>query len=278
VAGLAACAVIVTDAQTAASTGTIAGALAAIGLVLSPLRDLASVWNFRAAYLAAHRKCAAALTRAQRGTGRGDTRLPCGPLSVTVRDLPMPEGTPLSLDIAAGETRTLTCAADNADTLFSALWGLETVPPGQIILAGLCLTDLSRGSLWRGLHRLTSTPVVLSGSLRRNLALGLLNRPSDAKLRKAARAAGLGALMERTGGLDVLLAGGGRGLSATDRSALSLARILLGRPQLVLLGDGLWHLDPRARVNLAAHVDASGATTLHHPALTQASDGSLLAA
>lgn len=269
VAGVAACAVIVTGAHTGASTGTIAGALAAIGLVLSPLRNLASVWNFRAAYLAAQRKCSAALTRAQRGTGQGDTRLPRGPLCVTVRDLPMTQGTTLSLDIAAGEKHTLACATDEADTLFAALCGLEPVPPGHITLSGHCLTDLSRGSLRRGVHRLSSTPVVLKGSLRRNLALGLLNRPSDAQLRKAARAAGLRPLMERIGGLDGPLAEGGRNLTRTDRSALSLARILLGKPQLVLLGDDLWHIDPEVRQALAARLETTGTTVLRHPVLAQ---------
>lgn len=269
VAGLAACAVIVAGAHYGASTGTIAGALAAIGLVLTPLRDLASVWNFHAAYLAARKKCNAALSRAQRATGQGDTRLPTGPLRVTVRDLPMPQGNTLSLDIAAGKTHALTCTPDEADTLFSALCGLEPVPPGHISLSGHGLTDLSRGSLRRGVHRLSSAPVVLKGSLRRSLSLGLLNRPSDAKLRKTAQAAGLRTLMNRIGGLDGALAEGGRNLSPADRSALSLARILLGKPQLVLLEDGVWHLDPDARDTLAAHIHRTGATILRHPVLAK---------
>jgi ABC-type multidrug transport system fused ATPase/permease subunit len=114
--------------------------------------------------------------------------------------------------------------------------------------------------------------------LRRNLALGLLNRPSDAKLRKAARAAGLRTLMDRIGGLDGPLAEGGRSLTAEERSALSLARILLGRPQLVLLAEGFWHLDPGARDILAAHLESSDTTILLHPALAQVSAGRPLAA
>lgn len=269
VAGLAACAVIVTGAQNGASTGTIAGALAAIGLVLTPLRDLASVWNFRAAFLAARKKCAASLTRKQRGAGQGDTRLPRGPLNVTVRDLPMPQGGTLSLDIAAGEAHTLTCAPSDADTLFSVLCALETVRPGHITLSGICQTKLSRGSFRRGVYRISSTPVVLKGSLRRNLSLGLLHRPSDAKLKKAAQAAGIGGLMDRIGGLDGPLSEGGRSLSAADRIGLSLARLLLRKPQLVLLGDGLWHLDPKSRETLATHIDRTGATILRHPVLAQ---------
>ena len=278
VAGLAACAVIVTGAQTGASTGTIAGALAAIGLVLTPLRDLANVWNFRAAYLAARKKCAAALTREQRKTGQGDTRLPPGPVHVRVRNLPMPQGAALSLDIAAGREHTLTCASCDADALFSALRGLEKVPPGHITLSGICLTELSRGSLRRGVQQLSSTPTVLKGSLRRNLALGLLHRPSDTKLKKAALAAGLEGLLDQIGGLEGPLAEGGRTLSAHDRSALSLTRILLSKPQLVLLGDGVWYLGPKARETLAAHLKKIGATTLRHPTLALASGADPLAA
>ncbi|MEI4232770.1 ABC transporter ATP-binding protein [Roseovarius sp. D22-M7] len=277
VAGLAACAVIVTGAQTGTGTGTIAGALAAIGLVVTPLRDLASVWNFRAAYLAARRKCVAALAREQRRSGQGDTRLPRGPLDVMVRDLPMPGGSALSLDVAARGRHDLTCAPSDADALFSALCGLEKVPPCHVALSGICLTELSRGSLRRGVYRLSSAPAVLMGSLRRNLALGLSRQPSDARLEKAARDAGLGALLDRIGGLDGPLAEGGRGLSTHDRSALSLARILLGRPQLVLLGDGVWHLDPAARDTLAAHLERIGATTLRHPTLARATGGPLAA-
>jgi len=278
VAGLAACAVIVTGVQSGAGTGTIAGALAVIGLVLTPLRDLASVWNFRAAYLAARNKAVAALARDQRNTGQGDRRLPKGPVDVLVRDLPAPSGAVLSLEIPAGQMRGLTCDPSDADTLFSALCGLEKLAPGHIILSGICLSDVSRGSLRRGVHLVTSTPIVLKGSLRRNLAVGLSSRPSDERLEQAALRAGLAGLMHRIDGLDGALSEGGRSLSAAERSGLSLARVLLGHPQLVLLGDALRHLDHEAGAVLAAHLEATGPTILRHPALARKAMAGPLAA
>lgn len=266
-AGLAACAVIVTGAQTGASTGTIAGALAIIGLVLAPLRDLASVWNVRAAFLAAHKKCQAALKHEQRKSGQGQKRLPRGPLAVSVHDLPMPHRAPLSLSFPAGEHHDLTCDQRAADILFSTLCGLEHVPPGRVRLSRICLTELSRGSLRRGVQRLTSTPALLKGSLRRNLALGLRKRPTDETLETTAREAGLGELLTELGGLDGPVAELGRDLSARERSALALVRVLLGKPQLVLLGDGVWHLDQRARQVLAAHLATCEVTVLRHPSL-----------
>jgi ABC-type molybdenum transport system ATPase subunit/photorepair protein PhrA len=56
-------------------------------------------------------------------------------------------------------------------------------------------------------------------------------------------------------------------LSARERSALSLARARLARPQIVLLGDGVRHVDRRARQSLAAHIERRGATVLRHPVL-----------
>ena len=277
VAGLAACAVIVTGAQTGTGTGTIAGALAAIGLVLTPLRDLASVWNFRAAHLAAHRKCVATLARDQRAVGAGDKRLPDGPVRLCLRDLPMPQGGALSLDVSPGDRQTLACDPRDADALFSALCGLEQVPPGSVTLSGLCLTELSRGSLRRGVQRLDSHPAVLKGSIRRNLALGLRQVPSDAKLVRVACEVGLGDLLERRGGLGGALAEGGRDLSAGERSALSLARIMLGAPQLVLLDEALWHLDQGAQDALSALLDTCGTTTLRHPVLARPTNGGILA-
>jgi len=271
-AGIAACAILVTAAQSGVGTGTTAGALAAVGLVLTPLRDLASVWNFRAAHLAAHRKCVAALRREQRDTGHGSKRLPKGPVHVSLCDLPVPHGT-LSLELRAGADHCLTCDPRDADALFSALCGLERVPAGHVRLSEIGLTDLSRGSLRRGVLRLDSQPLVLKGSLRRNLTLGLRRRPGDIALEHVVRKAGHDALLVRCGGLGGALAEGARDLSARDRSALSLARLLLAVPQLVLLGDALWHLDSEAQDALAKHLEVTGATVLRHPVLKDRAAG-----
>lgn len=277
-AGIAACAILLVGAQSGVGTGTIAGALAAIGLLLTPLRDLASLWNFRAAHLAARRKCAAALSRDPRDAGQGDQRLPKGPVHVLLRDLPVPHGR-LSLEVAAGQDHCLTCEPGDADALFSALCGLERVPVGHVKLSGVGLTDLSRGTLRRGVVQLDSQPLVLKGSLRRNLGLGLRQRPTDRTLKRAARKAGLGDLLSRRGGLNASLAEGARDLSARERSALSLARLLLAKPQLVLLGDAMFHIEPAAKKALAAHIAACEATILRHPVLDiGAADNRALAA
>lgn len=269
-AGIAAAAIVLAGAGAGTGSGAIAGALAALGLLLAPLRDLAGVWNLRSAYVAARGKCAAVLGRPQRALYAADARLPQGPVALRIAGLEAAPGESLSLDLPAGATHALACSPEAAEWLFCTLCGLENVDPGRIMFAGQCLTGLSRGSLRRSVQRLCAGPVMLRGSLRRNLALGLRTRPTDTRLERAARRAGLGALLDRTGGLDATLPEMGRGLSAAELSAISLARLLLARPGLVLIDGALWHLGDMGRTELRAHLARTGATVLLHPVLGRA--------
>lgn len=270
IGGFAAVAILIAGSSAGASTGAIAGALAALGLVLLPMRDLAVVWNSRAAYLAAREKCVTALGRSQRGlyAGAVRVRLPGGPASLSVSDLGLAADEKISLDLPAGACHTLTCSPIAAEHLFSTLCGLERVTPGQIRLSGICLTNLSRASLRRGVLWLSTQPAVLKGTLRRNLALGLTKRSSDRLLERAARMAGLKAIVEKSG-LDGNISEGARGFSAAERAALSLARIFLCKPKLLLLDGAVWHLPEMAQQALCAHIRKTDATLLLHPDLSK---------
>lgn len=267
VAALAACGIILAGATAEVSSGGVAGALAVVGLIVTPLRDLASVWNFRAAHIAARGKCTAALQRQSRGLYVDRERLPKGPVSLSIRDLALPSGVQLSLDAPPGVDESLTCDSADADIVFAALCGLERLEPGEIMLSGICLTKLSRGSLRRSVHHVGSTPVVLKGSLRRNLTLGLRRRPADAVLEETAILAGLEGVLQRIGGLDGKLAEGGRNLSTNELNCLALARLLLAKPKLVLLGATPEHPSKGLNADLWAHLRSTGATVLRHPDL-----------
>lgn len=267
IAGLVAASILIAGARNGVEAGSVAGALAALGLVLTPMRDLASVWNIRAAYLAAREKCAAALNRPQRALYKMKCRLPEGPFSIVIRDLPLPSGDSLSLELRANERLDLPCRPEAGEHVFSVLCGLEDVRPGRITFCGVCLTDLSRGSLRRGVQRLSTAPVLLRGSFRDNLSLGLTRKPEDDRLIETVRKVGLADLLDRIGGLDGIVSENGRNLSVAERSALSLARILLGKPKLILVDGALWHLSVSAQRALWVRQRKSGAAVLMHPAL-----------
>lgn len=261
-AGLAAVAILMAGARAGASPGTIAGGLAALGLVLSPMRDLASVWNLHSAWRQAARKAQAALDRAQRGAYADSQRLPSGPAAIEIADLPLPSGRALNLHLAPGAVAELSARDGDGDFALRALAGLEDVPPDRVRLSGICITRLSRGALRRGVVVLGAAPPILQGSLRRALSMGVIERLADDDLEALAREAGLGPTLDRLGGLDGPVREGARNLSGSEAAAISLVRARQLAPRLVLLEATTGSLDARMQERIADWLSARGATVL----------------
>jgi len=263
-AGIAAVGVIAAGARTGAATATIAAGLAAVGIALAPMRDLAGVWNHWAAYRAAKAKCAAALARPPRRAAIGGRALPRGPAAVSLRAVGLGPVRGLDADVAAGGRLSLTGPnGAGKSLLLSALAGLERLEAGEIRLAGIALPELSPGTLRRGVALVGPAPVILRGSLRRALTLGLDPRPDDAAILDRAGRLGLGPLVARTGGLDGQVGEAGRTLSEGERVKIALLRaMLLPRPRLVLIDGAVARLDAAGREALEAWLAATPATVI----------------
>ena len=238
-AGVAAALVIFAGYQAGLDTGSIAAALAALGLLLSPLRDLGGVWNHRAAYRAAAIKAGAALSRAQRDVYRGGKSLPKGGVDVVFEKVALASGMQLSFQAEGGMATELVLGELDAESVIDMLLGLDSPQAGAILLSGIDLRDLSRGTLRREVLRIGTMPDILQGSLRRALMMGCDVRPDDDALTQMAHDAGLSALLDRVGGLDGTVLEGGKNLAQAERLAISLVRIRLSRPRLVLIGPDI---------------------------------------
>lgn len=234
-AGIAAALVILVGHRGGLTPGSIAAALAVLGLVLSPLRDLGGVWNHRAAFLAARVKAVAALSRGQRDLYRAGQGLPPGPVDIAFEKVALPSGGFFSCHVAAGDTVTLPLDELDAAAVMDMLLGLEAPSAGRILLSGIDLQDLSRGSLRRGIGEVSCAPEILQGSLRRALTMGCSDRPACSVLAALARQEGLGPLLDRLGGLDGTVREGGRNLTRGERLGISLLRLHLTRPRLILV-------------------------------------------
>ena len=235
-AGIAAALLILFGHRGGLTPGTIAAALAVLGLLLSPLRDLGGVWNHRAAFLAARIKAEAALSRGQRDLYRATQSLPKGPVEVLFDGVALPSGRVFSCHVAAGETVGLPLDELDAGAVMDMLLGLDAPRSGRILLSGTDLRDLSRGSLRRGVGQVGTAPEILQGSLRRTLSMGCSDRPADDALEEMTRQEGLGPLLDRLGGLSGTVREGGRNLTRSERLAISLVRLRLLRPRLILVG------------------------------------------
>ncbi|MGK8234651.1 ABC transporter transmembrane domain-containing protein [Roseovarius sp. MS2] len=258
-AGIAAALVILTGHRAGLGTGNIAAALAVLGLLLSPLRDLGGVWNHRAAFRVAATKAQAALSRQKRDLYRTGQRLPKGPVDVTFENVPLPSGQMLSLHAKGGTKTCLPVGELDARAVRDMLLGLDTPWAGRILLSGIDLRDLSRGSLRRHVQCLSAAPEVLQGSLRRALLMGCDHRPEDATLEQLARDVGLGPLLKRLGGLSGTVLEGGKNLTQTERFALGLARIRLLPPKVLLLG---LESDPGDWMRFPVHLGKTGVTVI----------------
>lgn len=238
-AGVAAALVMLAGYRAGAGTGAIAGALAATALTMTPLRDLGGVWNHRAAFRAAAAKAETALSRAERGMYLGAKKLPVGPIEAVFENVGLPSGAAMDIRVAPGARVALPVDDLDFAAATDLLLGLDSPVSGRVVLSGVDLRDLSRGSLRRGVARIGPTPAILQGSLRRALTLGRSRRPDDDALEAMAREEGLGPAIERLGGLAGTVREGGRNLSRSERIAVSLVRARLLRARLLLLDPGL---------------------------------------
>lgn len=233
--GVAAALVILVGYREALGTGAIAAALATLGLLLAPLRDLGSLWNHRAAHRVAALKARALLSRTPRNLYRRGKSLPNGPLDVLFEDVVLPSGDRLALALPGGRSTDLEVADRDADCLRDLVLGLESPRSGRVLLSGIDMTELSRGTLRRNIDCLSTQTTLLRGSLRRALLMGCESRPDDATVERAARKAGLGGLLDRLGGLDGTVPEGGRTLTRAEHAAIARTRIALARPRLIVI-------------------------------------------
>ncbi len=263
IAGLLALAVIWSGVQTQAGTATIAAGLAAIGIALSPIRDLATVWNHFSAFKVARDKCLASLSRPRRAVPTTGAILSTGPLDLSISELCAGPISQLSKDIKAGDNVRVTGQSGSGKSLLLTLIsGLDRIESGTIRLAGHLTSDLKIESLRRSVALITARPPILKGSLRRALTMGLSERPEDAAIMAAATDFGLDTLVRDRGGLDAKLAEDGRDLSDGQKVRVALTRMALARPGLILVDVIADHLDARCHAAFAHHVRTTAATVL----------------
>ncbi|MBO8195729.1 ABC transporter ATP-binding protein [Streptomyces oryzae] len=128
-------------------------------------------------------------------------------------------------------------------TLASLVPRLYDVDSGAVRLAGKDVRDLSAAAVRQTLGMVTQDGHLFHDTIRANL---LLPRPeaTDEELWSALRRARLDGLVAALpDGLDTLVGERGYRLSGGERQRLTIARLLLARPRVVLLDEATAHLD-----------------------------------
>jgi ABC-type multidrug transport system fused ATPase/permease subunit len=149
-------------------------------------------------------------------------------------------------------------------TIASLVPRLYDVDAGAVRLSGVDVRDLSFESLRATLGMVTQDGHLFHDTIRENLRFAA-PASSDEELWAALRQARLAALVESLpDGLDTVVGERGYRLSGGERQRLTIARLLLARPRVVILDEATAHLDSTSEAAVqAALVEAlAGRTAL----------------
>ncbi|MDN5932758.1 MAG: ABC transporter ATP-binding protein/permease, partial [Pseudonocardia sp.] len=160
----------------------------------------------------------------------------------------------VDLVVRPGETLALVGATGSGKTTLTTLVPrLYDVTAGALLVDGVDVRHLRVADLRRTVATAFEDPVLISASVRENVALGVPEASDDAvwEALRVARADGFVAALPW--GLDTRIGEQGMSLSGGQRQRLALARAVIGRPPVLVLDDPLSALD----VHTEAEVEAA---------------------
>ena len=254
---------------------TIGEMLAVFGYLWFMMSPVQEILNIQYAWYAANGALGRinslmALKPAQEGSGQVDPFSEKGTVGVSLERATFSYGEgdtildDVSLEIAPGEKVALVGASGGGkSTLVQALLGLYPLRSGTIRYGGVDVRDSGWDRIREHVGVVLQHPVLFNASVRENLTMG---RPiADEDLWRALEIAQLKAFIaEMPDGLDSMVGKSGVRLSGGQRQRLAIARMVLGRPHVVILDEATSALDSDTERRLHGAMSAflAGRTTL----------------
>jgi ATP-binding cassette subfamily C protein len=149
----------------------------------------------------------------------------------------------ISLQIDAGaKVALIGPSGSGKTTLAKVLCGFYPPREGELFFNGVSLTDIGLDVLRKNLFVVLQQPILFNDTLRFNLTMG--DNYSEEKIREALNIAQLyHFLKELPQGLDTLVGKGGVRLSGGQKQRLSIARMILSDPSVVIFDESTSALD-----------------------------------
>ncbi len=135
-------------------------------------------------------------------------------------------------------------------TLINLIMRFYDVTDGSVTVDGYDIRTLTRESLRRNIGMVLQDTWVRHASVKDNIRMG---RPdaTDEEIIAAAKAAHAHSFIKRLPqGYDTVLAGDGEGLSAGQKQLLSIARVMLTRPAMLILDEATSSIDTRTEMKI----------------------------
>ena len=171
----------------------------------------------------------------------------------------------ISFEPRAGEpVAVIGSTGSGKSTLVGLIPRFYDVSEGRILLNGRDLKTYPLKELRRRIGFIPQKANLFSGTIRRNLSFAN-PQASDEELCEALKTAqGYDFVMEQKGGLDAMITEGGSNFSGGQKQRLSIARALVGNPQIYVFDDSFSALDfsTDARLRRALKPVTKNAVTL----------------
>jgi ATP-binding cassette subfamily C protein LapB len=159
------------------------------------------------------------------------------------------------LSLRAGDrVAILGTVGSGKSTLIKILTGLYQAKEGKVFLDGVDLTQVAPDFIREHMGYLPQDVRLFNGTLRDNLVLGLPSL-SDSQILRAAALTGLDtAIRNHPMGLEIPISEGGKGLSGGQRQLVGLTRLLLARPDILMLDEPTASMDASAETRVMKHL------------------------
>ncbi|HEM2774020.1 ABC transporter ATP-binding protein [Streptococcus suis] len=133
-------------------------------------------------------------------------------------------------------------------TMINLLMRFYDVTAGQITLDGVPISQYSREDLRRQIGMVLQETWIKSGTIHDNIAYGYPNATRELVIEAAKAANADFFIRQLPQGYDTLLADGGEALSQGQRQLLSIARVFVKIPKILILDEATSSIDTRTEI------------------------------
>ena len=155
----------------------------------------------------------------------------------------------LDIDVEAGQKVAIVGPTGaGKSTMINLLMRFYDVTAGQIVLDGVPISQYSREDLRRQIGMVLQETWLKSGTIHDNIAYGYPNATRELVIEAAKAANADFFIRQLPQGYDTVLADGGESLSQGQRQLLSIARVFVKIPKILILDEATSSIDTRTEI------------------------------